>query len=134
MTPVPTQTSRSGVYPNCMASQVTRETSNTYWDPPSLKIARLSARHYRLPARDAPQSKVGLAAERAKNIANVVGRFDACLERVVPVGEDALDNLDASVVDVVNGNDEAVLIHQPQVLEGRDAGRLSIEVGAYAWL
>jgi predicted alpha/beta hydrolase len=94
------------------------------------QIARLSAGQDPLAVGDAAGAKVGLSAQAAKDVANVVFGRDAGLEGAVPVLEHALDDLDAGVENVVNGYPEAVLVRDAQVVVGADARGRTVKVGA----
>ena len=95
-----------------------------------LKISRAPTWKDGLASRNAAQSEIRLAPERSKDVSDVVRRLDASLERRVPVIQDALDDQDSRVVDVVDSDDKAVLVHESEVLKRRDTRRLPVKVGA----
>lgn len=75
-----------------------------------------------------------MAPQAAKDVANVVCRGNALFKRAVPVVEDAPDNLDAGVVEVSNGDVEAVLVCAGEMFPvGEGRGR-AVKVGAYGFL
>ena len=100
------------------------------WYRSPLEVAASTSWKNFLATRNAAQPKVRFSAEGAKNIANIVGRLDSSLVSRIPVGKNALDNLDASIVDVVDGNAEAILVYQPKVLKCRHARWLSVKIGS----
>ena len=76
--------------------------------------------------------EVGCSPQRTEDITNVVRRRNALLECFIPVVDDGLNNLDPRKVDVVDGRCVAVLVVVEQVLRGRLARVLPIEVAARA--
>lgn len=97
-----------------------------------LQVAGQSIRLDRLAVRETARAKVRLAAQGAEHVTNVVGGVDAGLEGRVPPVQDALDDLDAGEVDVVNGRVEAALVHDEQVVVRGHARRGAVEVGGGA--
>lgn len=79
---------------------------------------------------EASKPKVWLSPQAAKDVPHVIFRFDATLELAVPVFDDALDNLDANIVYVVDGDREAVLLRIREVLEVGSVKRGAVKVGA----
>lgn len=61
-------------------------------------------------ACQASEPEIRIPSEAAKYVAHIITGFDAATVYASPVRHNPLDDFNASVEDVVNGDDEAVLI------------------------
>lgn len=74
------------------------------------------------------RSKIRCSTEGAKDIANVVGGLDARGELRVPLAEDALHDLDAGNVDVLDGRGVAALVGVEEVVDAVLAGMGAVKI------
>lgn len=72
-----------------------------------------------------------MASQAAKYVANVVCRGNALCKGAVPVVEDTPDNLDAGVVEVSDGDVEAVLVCAGEMFPVGERWGRAVKVGAY---
>lgn len=84
-------------------------------DSPSIHLPRSHAIRFTalcnaLPAGQTSETEVWLAPKATKDISHVVFRFDTVFESLVPVVDDAFDDLNACIEDVGYRNTEAVLL------------------------
>lgn len=84
-------------------------------DSPSIHLPRSHAIRFTalrnaLPASQTSKTEVWLAPKATKDISHVVLRFDTVLESLVPVMDDAFDDLDTCIEYVGYRNAESVLL------------------------
>lgn len=71
-----------------------------------------------------------MASQAAKYVADVVRRGDALVKGAVPVVENAPDDLNAGVVEVGDGDVEAVLVCAGEMFPVGEGRGWTVEVGA----
>ena len=71
---------------------------------------------YTLPIGDASKPEIRLTAQTPEDVANVVLRRNALGKSALPPVHDAADDGDARIVYVLDGDAEAILIGQGEVL------------------
>lgn len=76
------------------------------------------------------QPKVWLTSETAKDVANVVGRFDSLLESAAPAIKNALHDWETRIENVLNCDTRAILFENKKVFVGGNALGRPVKVGA----
>lgn len=106
--------------------------------PLHLQLPKVSLRQTRcrnwfnaLPIREASKAKVRVATKTAKDITNIICRRDAAAKSAVPICEDSMNDLNAGIVDVVDGEVEAVLFGTGEVFQIGYARGRTVKVGAW---
>ena len=98
--------------------------------PPKVRVGARTSGGIPLALRQTARSEIRCSWQAAKDVADVVRRLHTLLEGAVPVLQNALDNLHAGVVDVVDCDEEAVLVEDAEVIEGADAWGRAVKIGA----
>lgn len=94
-------------------------------------VTTLTIRLHRHSSRDASPAKIRGSSQATKNVADIVGRDDAFLKGTIPVPQDAFDDFDPGVVNIGDGDVEAVLRPVGQMEEWAEFWRRSVKIGTF---